>query len=43
MIHGDNQYSSKYLKQMFKIILETNYAAITGSRMKNKNNAIKVP
>ena len=41
MIHGDNQYSSKYLKQMFKIILETNYAAITGSRMKNKNNAIK--
>ena len=41
MIHGDNQYSSKYLKQMFKIILETNYTAITGSRMKNKNNAIK--
>ena len=41
MIHGDNQYSSKYLKQMFKIILKTNYAAITGSRMKNKNNAIK--
>ena len=41
MIHGDNQYSSKYLKQMFKIILETNYAAITGSRMKNRNNAIK--
>ena len=41
MIHGDNQYSSKYLKQMFKIILKTNYAAITGSRIKNKNNAIK--
>jgi len=41
MIHGDNQYSSKYLKQMFKIIFKANYAAITGSRMKNKNNAIK--
>ena len=41
MIHGDNQYSSKYLKQMFKIILNSNYAAITGSRMKKKDNAIK--
>ena len=41
MIHGDNQYSSKYLKQMFKIILNSSYAAITGSRMKKKDNAIK--
>jgi len=41
MIHGDNQYSSKYLKQMFKIILNSKYAAITGSRMKRKGNAIK--
>ncbi|MDC3114441.1 glycosyltransferase family 2 protein [Candidatus Pelagibacter sp.] len=41
MIHGDNQYSSKYLKQMFRIILNSNCAAITGSRMKKKDNAIK--
>ena len=41
MIHGDNQYSSKYLEKMFKSILKNNSAAITGSRMKFKNNAIK--
>ena len=41
MIHGDNQYSSKYLKQMFKLILNSECAAVTGSRMKKKQNAIK--
>jgi len=41
MIHGDNQYSSKYLDKMFKLILKEKSAAVTGSRMKIKNNAIK--
>ena len=41
MIHGDNQYSSKYLEKMFKIILKKKSAAVTGSRMKVKDNALK--
>ena len=41
MIHGDNQYSPKYLKQMFNLILKERSAAVTGSRMKHKNNALK--
>ena len=41
MIHGDNQYSPKYLKQMFNLILKKRSAAVTGSRMKHKNKALK--
>ena len=41
MIHGDNQYSSKYLKQMLKILLNKKITAVTGSRMKNKKSALK--
>ncbi len=41
MIHGDNQYSPKYLKQMFNLIFKKKSAAITGSRMKNKNMALR--
>ena len=40
MIHGDNQYSSKYLKQMLKVLLNKKVTAVTGSRMKNKKSAI---
>ena len=41
MIHGDNQYSSKYLKQMLKVLLNKKVTAVTGSRMKNKKSALK--
>jgi len=41
MIHGDNQYSSKYLKQMFQKIINKKCIAVTGSRMKAKNSALK--
>lgn len=41
MIHGDNQYSSKYLKKMFKLLLNKNIVAVTGSRMKNKQSALR--
>ena len=41
MIHGDNQYSPKYLKKIFNLILKKKSAAVTGSRMKHKNKALK--
>ena len=42
MLHGDNQYSSKYLKEMLiKLFNDKNIAAASGSRMINKKNAIK--
>ena len=41
MIHGDNQYSSKYIKQMLKLIFKQKCSAVTGSRMKSKMNALK--
>ena len=41
MIHGDNQYSSKYLKQMFQTIINKKCIAVTGSRMKIKKSALK--
>ena len=41
MIHGDNQYSPKYLDKMFEAIINYKPAAITGSRMKFKKNALK--
>ena len=41
MIHGDNQYSPKYLKIMFEKITSGKCSAVTGSRMKNKKNALK--
>ncbi len=41
MIHGDNQYSSKYIKKMLQDLNEERCSAITGSRMKNKNSALK--
>jgi GT2 family glycosyltransferase len=41
MIHGDNQYSSKYVKLMLNNVLISKNAAISGSRMHNKKAAIK--
>lgn len=41
MIHGDNQYSPKYLKKMFNKIINTKCTSVTGSRMKNKRGALK--
>ena len=41
MIHGDNQYSPKYLDKMLSKIIKTECISVTGSRMKIKKNAIK--
>ena len=41
MVHGDNQYSAKYIKLMINKILITNNAAISGSRMFNKKKALQ--
>ena len=41
MIHGDDQYHVKYVKEMFKILNNKNIAVVTGSRMKIKKNALK--
>ncbi len=41
MIHGDNQYSPKYLNKMFDKIIKNKCISVTGSRMKIKKNAIK--
>ena len=40
MIHGDNQYSPKYLKEMLTILLKTGSTSVTGSRMKNRKKAL---
>ena len=40
MIHGDNQYSPKYLKEMLTTLIRTESASVTGSRMKNKKKAL---
>ena len=40
MVHGDNQYSSKYLEKMINLALETDCAAVSGSRMKKKKSAL---
>ena len=40
MIHGDNQYSPKYLNKMFDKIIKNKCISVTGSRMKIKKNAI---
>jgi len=41
MIHGDNQYSPKYLKKMLNTLIKTESASVTGSRMKNKIQALR--
>ena len=41
MIHGDNQYSSKYLENIIRLSVKNKCAAVTGSRMKNKKSALK--
>ena len=42
MLHGDNQYNPKYLKDMIKILIKNNnVAAVSGSRMAKKINALK--
>jgi len=42
MLHGDDQYNAKYIKKMIeKFKLNKQIAAISGSRMKNKLNALK--
>ena len=39
MIHGDGQYSPKYIKSLVKILLKNNYFASTGSRLKSGSRA----
>lgn len=41
MIHGDNQYSAKYLKEMIDLLTRSNCAAVAGSRMGEKKLALK--
>ena len=41
MIHGDDQYHVKYVKKMFRILNNNQLAAVTGSRMKRKKDALK--
>ena len=41
MVHGDNQYSPKYIKLMINRIIITKNAAISGSRMFNKKKALQ--
>ena len=42
MLHGDDQYNAKYIKDMIESFkLNKNIAAVSGSRMKNKLEAIK--
>ena len=41
MLHGDGQYHPKYLPAMIKKFNNPNTYAVTGSRMINKNNALK--
>lgn len=40
MIHGDNQYDTKYIPNLLNKIQKTNYDAVTGSRMINAKNAL---
>ena len=42
MLHGDNQYNPKYIKKMLeKLINNKSIAAVSGSRMFHKKNALK--
>lgn len=42
MLHGDDQYHAKYIKKMTQFLrLDKKIAAISGSRMKNKLNALR--
>ena len=42
MLHGDNQYNPKYIKNMLELLIKNNdIAAVSGSRMYNKSNALK--
>ena len=42
MLHGDNQYNPKYIKDMIKILIHrSEVSAVSGSRMANKINALK--
>jgi glycosyltransferase involved in cell wall biosynthesis len=41
MIHGDNQYSAKYLKEMIVLLTKNDCAAVSGSRMMKKKLARK--
>ena len=41
MIHGDDQYDSKYIPAMVKKLKYPKVNIVTGSRMLNKKKAIK--
>ena len=42
MLHGDNQYNPKYIKDMIKILIHrSEVSAVSGSRMANKISALK--
>ncbi len=40
MIHGDNQYDSRYINSLYKKISRTNSDAVTGSRMMKPKDAL---
>lgn len=40
MIHGDNQYDARYIKDLYKGMKASKVAAVTGSRMINPLNAL---
>ena len=41
MVHGDGQYHPKYILPIIKKLEQNNSAAVCGSRMINKKNALK--
>ena len=40
MIHGDNQYDARYIKDLYKNIKDSKVDAVTGSRMINPIDAL---
>ena len=43
MVHGDNQYNPKYIEKMLRILIKnSNNAAVSGSRMLKKIDALKI-
>jgi hypothetical protein len=41
MIHGDNQYDSKYIEQMTKLLIKDKCASVTGTRMNSQYSALR--
>jgi hypothetical protein len=41
MIHGDNQYDSKYIEQMTKLLIKDKCASVTGTRINSQYSALR--